>query len=1495
MKTWIMRIVVIMLLCSLVLSMLPSAHAQTTEAQTIETQAQDPETAEVPEERAPSRSTSVTLEEMRARAEAIVNYKWVAPKDILAWKADRFSGNKYNGQIYFKKGQTIVGMPYSLTSCVSLEQYKTLYENNRTNGAGTGPQYGSCCVSFVCDVFGGNLIVNNKPRYASLDYFWPSTYVETFREQKFSDIREGDAVSYTTYGNGMAHVIWISEITDTEVTIYESTPPVARKRVLKISQCVKNGNFMYGDTRYHIITRSKDFTTTAPEKPELSISDGQTYFEPNANIVPRWLGSSKNTTGYKLIIDRLDAASGDYVSFMSRNNAVSGSSFQIPNDGNYRITVRALNANTNESTNSNAVYIAVGKHKCDNGSFVSTGSAHPHRTTFRCSFCGKLWEDPNSSAMVDSCTHCQSKIPTHKTTPGLTGDPAQDVARIALSQVDYKEMATDKAYYNVWWNQAYKTGSISMDWCTTFAMWCADRAGAGEGIAYEPVNSYKLTGLWDWLDRYASVSTDFTKQPQAGDFVFFTNSSKQLSHVGVVVSYDAATNKIVYVGGNQEGNNGERVSQREMLWKANEKYSSIYLYGYGRPNYHTLITPEKPAFVQMSKEYDDSMQIAFKWNETKLTTRYNLTVWKQSDNAAWQVLHNITDAKIGTTLQLVPGSYKARVDAINGNCRDITTSSDEFLFTVKPSWDCAVDGHDYSKVATPATCTTDGYTTNTCKVCGLVTRSDFVDAPGHSNTYEEREIPTVYKRGALEGVCSVCNAQTTVDLPSLNVWKYDYSVVTESTCTVAGQAKYVWQADNGQLFTYYVSLPLTSHAYSVTVTNPGSCTEKLEEKFTCDVCGYSYTEVSYEVHEYLDNTCMLCGAPALYHGKCGENARYEFDTETETLIIFGSGAMYDYSNRETPWLIHKGKIRAIEICEGITEIGAYAFANLGVEYVSWVGGEAHGTIGAYAFANCITEGIGLELRFKDSTRIEEGAFKGCTALKSVYLEADTFLGESVFENTGITNLRMGEGIRVIPKRFIAEAPIERLYIAKGTTIIDPEAFSNCQLLDSVTIYEDGCGIPDLADGLEQAKHIYGLYGSTAQAYANKYGRQFHAIPEACTVGEHIYDSVTLANPDCENEGIRRHFCLWCMYTYDEILTQKNHRTVLMDNNNATHETVCLECTYEDAELHEFVDGVCACGATEFVAPTYVEDLKPSMSIVVGAEMSVAFTVPNALVSNYESFYLVVEKDMVGAEPKTVTFGYGEGQTALTPMPNATNPFLHNASFTGLTAKEMGDEIRATLYCVDADGNIFYGPTQADSVKDYLMRGLDLATSTDAKKTMYVDMLRYGAVAQTYFQYDTENLVDADLTEAHMAYATTEIPEAVDGSKSEGNIGKLNTSVVLKARVTLTLSFLKPGANIANMKFVVKDIDGAVIKELPAYNLNPVMVAADFDDVGAKQMRRLVTITLYEGDTAITDTVTWSVESYVASVRANSTDAGQIDLVNAMLTYGDAVAAYMATQ
>ncbi len=73
-----------------------------------------------------------------------------------------------------------------------------------------------------------------------------------------------------------------------------------------------------------------------------------------------------------------------------------------------------------------------------------------------------------------------------------------------------------------------------------------------------------------------------------------------------------------------------------------------------------------------------------------------------------------------------------------------------------------------------------------------------------------------------------------------------------------------------------------------------------------------------------------------------------------------------------------------------------------------------------------------------------------------------------------------------------------------------------------------------------------------------------------------------------------------------------------------------------------------------------------------------------------------------------------------------------------------------------------------------------------------------------------------------------------------------------------------------------------------------MYSATYDNVGAKEMRKLITATFYdEAGEAISKTVTWSVESYVAQVRASvNPDEIDIAVVNAMLVYGDAVAAYM---
>ncbi|MBE6927997.1 MAG: DUF4886 domain-containing protein [Ruminococcaceae bacterium] len=764
--------------------------------------------------------------------------------------------------------------------------------------------------------------------------------------------------------------------------------------------------------------------------------------------------------------------------------------------------------------------------------------------------------------------------------------------------------------------------------------------------------------------------------------------------------------------------------------------------------------------------------------------------------------------------------------------------------------------HTYSTTVTKAaTCTETGIKTHACTVC-VYSYTETIPMVAHTEVTVPAVLPTCTAVGLSEGKkCSVCNAVLVAQTESPALGHNEViDDAIDATCTEPGLTEGKHCSICNAVIVAQEEVAALGHRYDSVVTDP-NCTDSGYTTYTCSVC---------------NDTLVDNQVDALGHTEAIDEA--VAPTCTETGLTEG---------------------KHCSVCNEVL-LAQEEVAALGHSYNTVVTAPdcTNGGFTTYTCSVCFDSYIADETEALGHTEaIDEAVEPTCT-------------------ETGLTE---GKHCSVCNEVLLAQEVIPAADHSYDEGKITTEPLCGSNGVKTYTCVNCGHEKNESIEGTIHTAEYVAMVAPTCtedglEAHYKCIYCKKTFIDETCIYPlpvEHMVISATghdydknVTAPTCEDNGYTTYVCFFCKDTYTADETEAIGHSYTYTDNGEKHTVGCSNCDYSVIEAHTYEDGKCICGAIEVVAPKemYVESLKPSMSIVVGAEMSVAFTVQNAMVSNYESFYLVVEKEMIGGESKTVIFGYGEDQTALTPMPNAANPFLHNASFTGLTAKEMGDQIRATLYCVDADGTLYYGPTQTDSIKSYLMRGLDLATSTPEKKTMYVDMLRYGAVAQIYFGYDTDNLVTDDLTEEHLNSATTVIPEAVDGSKAEGGLGTLNTSVVLKARVTLTLSHLKPGANLANMKFVVKDaLDGTVIKELPAYNLNPVMVAADFDDVGAKQMRRLITVTLYDGDTAITDTVTWSVESYVAKTRATSTDAGQIDLVNAMLTYGDAVAAYMATQ
>ncbi|MBE6984700.1 MAG: hypothetical protein E7434_03625 [Ruminococcaceae bacterium] len=396
---------------------------------------------------------------------------------------------------------------------------------------------------------------------------------------------------------------------------------------------------------------------------------------------------------------------------------------------------------------------------------------------------------------------------------------------------------------------------------------------------------------------------------------------------------------------------------------------------------------------------------------------------------------------------------------------------------------------------------------------------------------------------------------------------------------------------------------------------------------------------------------------------------------------------------------------------------------------------------------------------------------------------------------------------------------------------------------------------------------------------------------------HNYKASVTA-PTCTEGGYTAYACAACgdSYTADE--TAALGHSYAYANNGENHTVTCGNCDYNASEDHNYVDGTCICGAVEVTEPKYEpkESLKFTMSISVGAEMTVTYNIMGADVNSYSDFYLEVKKDVAGGEPVTTVYGITANREQMTAKVNPATgeALMYQVTYKGINAKEMGDNFSTTLYAVGEDGTIYYGTTVVDSIKSFLVGKIDAETSIPELKTMAVDMLKYGAAAQVRLGYNTDNLVTADLTEDQLAYATKEIPEAVNNAASTGEGASVNTNITVTSRVQLNLSCVYTTATDPNaVKCVITDSEGKVLAEIAATNKGNIMFSAIYENVGAKEMRDVINATFYEGETAISKTISWSAESYVAQVRAKTNvTEDELNMVNAMLTYGDSVAAYM---
>lgn len=343
-------------------------------------------------------------------------------------------------------------------------------------------------------------------------------------------------------------------------------------------------------------------------------------------------------------------------------------------------------------------------------------------------------------------------------------------------------------------------------------------------------------------------------------------------------------------------------------------------------------------------------------------------------------------------------------------------------------------------------------------------------------------------------------------------------------------------------------------------------------------------------------------------------------------------------------------------------------------------------------------------------------------------------------------------------------------------------------------------------------------------------------------------------------------------TFNAVFTEETKHTLVYTNNDdGTHSAACA-CGAEviEKETHTYgEDGLCDCGEQkpEKFAITLVQ-------AELGNDLHLYFLFPADAYDDWTGCYAVVTKTYAdGRDDVTVTVPASEWTEKI----NGTT--LKCVGFHNISAKEMADTIRIVVYNAEDEAISEEG---SDSLASYLMRMLD--TNTDSEfRTLAVDMLNYGAAAQTQFNYNTENLANAGLTEEQKAYGTASdavcTNNQVKGENVRGVTVELNNNIIMNAYftnqtadMTATVTFTNHNGNE-----ITADLTSTESANGYCFKVNQLAVA---------DMRALVTVTCYNADGTVYGTLTDSVESYVARTGLSKA------INQAIMKFSDSAKAYL---
>ena len=568
-------------------------------------------------------------------------------------------------------------------------------------------------------------------------------------------------------------------------------------------------------------------------------------------------------------------------------------------------------------------------------------------------------------------------------------------------------------------------------------------------------------------------------------------------------------------------------------------------------------------------------------------------------------------------------------------------------------------------------------------------------------------------------------------------------------------------------------------------------------------------------------------------GTCGDNLTWTLDSNG-LLTISGTGDM----NSGFDGFSEKNQIKTVVIEDGVTSICCNAFQGCSNLTSVTIPGTVK-SIGNSAFLWCssltsVTIGSGVET-------IVQNAFQNCSSLTSIVIpNSVTSIGENAFNVcTSLTSVTIGSGVRSIgDAAFSSCSALTSIIIPDGVTSIGDKLFENCSSLTSVTIPDSVTVIGVMAflncSGLTSIDIPDSVTSIGDKAFRNCSSLTSITIPDSVTsIGESAFDrcsrlsEVTFQGTAPAIGG----------YAFPGASL-----TVHYPSNLPGWTETFLKEKFSESYLIPYVVKITLEGATMTLSNSL------SMNFVVDADYLVG-----------DGHYAVITRTYADGSTDKVTCS----QDKWTSYNKDENHWYF--TYENIAAKEMTDVLTVVIY---NSNNEAVSNEWIDSPRDYCMRAIEdeEADKKDPEKlALYVDMLNYGAAAQTYFGYQTDDLANEGLSDAQKAYATGEV--TTENKQKTPGSNYFGASLALFNEIRLNFVFDASVINTgmyAEATYTDHDNNPRTIT-IPGTDFltegkNGLMVSVT--GMAVADYNQAVTCTVYNADKTVVIAATDSVGSYL---------------------------------